>query len=1132
LRLSLAVSILHVLSLPLLVTFDGYWYARLADILGTSQFPAQWDYLRTPLFPILLRLSFWIFGRQALAVSVLQTTFGLTGIWLLGATLKGLGRVREAAVLVLLLSFYSTLVTYEHALLTESGTFFFLAAVLYTLTKSWEEPTWRALALACLLALGYYHRSTLLYIAPVVALVYAVTLGRQGAWSAVVNRHDQRRASLSVLIVGLLPFLLAFPWQVNPRVSQRTGQSVLLYGLVKQGVFPPDDEIWGSAAPVYANAIRQSSVNGSLPLTGVQDQLVYPPLDAIYSHGSEAGRIFAKEIAAHPWSYFHAVGRTLLLYSGVAAPETDSGTFRAFVLTRPEATIAARPDGFPALDVELAQKVGTSIMGRFLQLIGPLYDTLLFAAAVTTVLVLVIGTYRRDATQIAFAGIPIAYLLLNALVLNSQDRMAVPTYPLLFANLVLFPGWMRPRRKAEPAEADRYFHSLDRRAFFLLLLFIVVITTCHLVYVLRSQMIPSSDEAQYMSGVLSIGRAMQSHSLTAIVQSFRTALGFKAPMICVPAAVLYQIVRDVFTASKLSLIAIFICMGLAAYSLFRNLYRPTLAAFATALLITSPVITGVTHRLYVEGFLLLNIIVYLDLLIRYRIDRFRCAAGLGLVCGVGLLVKVLFLPLILLPTLYVAWLSYAACVPRLGRARSAIMPTARLAALGAIAGTIAWFWYGYAQHWRVVLDTAGSSVQCLECSYPVVRACLVNASSGPYFFVFVLSLIGLFRLATCATSGMVSSRELQPWVVILLSAVVIPTVNVIGTNKSVRYFVVVLPAVSSLAVFAARAWFENGRRLLGFLLALTVCSTVLVLHNSFGVLPFRSIRLGDLRLLDCCYPLNPPGWFDDNHPLDQRNFRVSEADALFAHDIRGHRPPGWEGRAGLLVHGLLINHDYLNLLAQINREPLQYNPFYLTEINGESAPDYILTCAGCGNVYPGRHWFDPHPDFLDQAKSGKMAYEEIFELAAPANCTLFGFRKRQLLQQKLTLPKGLRLLVGTTQIFVDRVNMTHSPSASDTVAVDRRWPLHIVGWAVDAPNKDVAGGVYIDIDGQTYQARYGIARPDVASALQNPRYSTSGFDAELPIGDLEPGPHAIALRVMNAQRTGLYQGRTIEISIQ
>jgi len=1127
--LSAALCLVQLFSLPILVTSAGYWYARLAEILGTSRFVSEWDYLRTPLFPTLLKVSFWIFGRQALAVAVLQSAFGFGGIWLLGAALKGLGRQLEAAFVMPLLSFYPTLVSYEHSLLTEVGTFFFLAAILYVLTAPVRSPVRRAFELAGLITLGYYHRSSVLYVSTVVAAVYSVSLWSQGTISHRAQERTRLRRTAAVLIVGVLPFLLAFPWQRNRRVSERIGQSVLLYGLLKQGVLPLDDPILGSAAPLYHNAIHQSLVKNALPLTGVQEQLVYAPLVGLSSHTSDAGKVFAREIATHPRAYLAAFGRTLLLYSGFAAPETDSVTaIRAPVLTRPEATITARPAGFPPLDVDLTQRTGISLIARCLRLAAPAFDILLFLGAALTPLLLVFGLYRREPALLAFAAIPLSYLGLNALVLNSQDRMAVPVYPILLTNLVLLPSYLKPRTTEEPADADRLLNRLDRHAPTVLVVYILILAACHTSYALQSAMIPSSDEAHYMSGVLSIGRAIQSWSPAAVIQSFRAALGFKPPLICVPAALLYPIVSDVVLASKLSLIVLFIALGLSAYSLFRNLYSPALSAFAAALLITAPVVTGLTHRFYVEGMLLLISMVYLDLLIRDRIWRLRDAALLGAVAGLGLLAKTLFLPLILLPTSYTAFLFY--CRDSTARKRPLALTgvISRLALLSGIAAAMAWTWYGYHSQWRRVIGIFSDSLQCSECIYPVVRAFLVNTSSGPYFFLFLLALAGLIPLGYRWFQGRMSTRETQTWVLILLTGLPIVAANAIGSNKTVRYTALTLPAVTALTVFTARSWYRQGRTLVYFLAAVTAFSTIMVLHNSFAILPLN-LRWGDIRILDSRYPLNPPDWFDDNHPIDRRDFRIREATVLLARDAALHHPQGVDSRVGLLVHGLLINHDYLNLIAQMDRQPLHYDPFYMTETSGDAAPEYVLTCLGCGDVYPGRHWYNPHPDFLEEVNRGTAPYDQIFDLTAPASCRLVGFRKKHLLRQEV--PDDLKPIPGSTPNFIDRLDPTLG-SNPGSIIMSRQWPLNIAGWAIDAPSGSPAGAVYIEIDRKIFPTRYGLTRPDVAAALHNQQYTKVGFDAELPIGNLAAGRHSLAVRVLNARKTGYYRGEAVELYLK
>src|SRR5215472_7968259 len=64
--LAIAISFLHLISLPVAVSYDGFVYIDMADVLGSARFPQDWNIARTPLFPLYLKLSFWLFGRQPL----------------------------------------------------------------------------------------------------------------------------------------------------------------------------------------------------------------------------------------------------------------------------------------------------------------------------------------------------------------------------------------------------------------------------------------------------------------------------------------------------------------------------------------------------------------------------------------------------------------------------------------------------------------------------------------------------------------------------------------------------------------------------------------------------------------------------------------------------------------------------------------------------------------------------------------------------------------------------------------------------------------------------------------------------------------------------------------------------------
>lgn len=80
----------------------------------------------------------------------------------------------------------------------------------------------------------------------------------------------------------------------------------------------------------------------------------------------------------------------------------------------------------------------------------------------------------------------------------------------------------------------------------------------------------------------------------------------------------------------------------------------------------------------------------------------------------------------------------------------------------------------------------------------------------------------------------------------------------------------------------------------------------------------------------------------------------------------------------------------------------------------------------------------------------------------------------------------------------------------------------VEGWAVDPSVQDVAGGVYVTIDGTPFPAYYGRPRPDVAEFFQIPRYMHSGFQAGIPITEIGSGEHKLVLNVLTRDQCGYY----------
>jgi hypothetical protein len=265
-------------------------------------------------------------------------------------------------------------------------------------------------------------------------------------------------------------------------------------------------------------------------------------------------------------------------------------------------------------------------------------------------------------------------------------------------------------------------------------------------------------------------------------------------------------------------------------------------------------------------------------------------------------------------------------------------------------------------------------------------------SCGPFVFVSALAAIGaLAGLQRVSIAGTRAPRH--AWSVILLSSGGAILLSLMGANQSVRYIAAMLPMVSVLAVYGAAALCPSAKTLLTALTGVAALSVVLMLHNSFEILPIGPVRAGNLRFLDCRFPLNGPDWFDDNHPPERRNFGVRRVFDYIAGET-GRRPAdGRPVRVGVLVHGLVINHDYLGLLAQVSQRPIRFLPWYWTATEGPSAPEYLISCIGCGSVYPGRHYYDRYAGLRDQFASGRGDYHLALEADGDAGCRLLVYRK-------------------------------------------------------------------------------------------------------------------------------------------
>jgi hypothetical protein len=119
----------------------------------------------------------------------------------------------------------------------------------------------------------------------------------------------------------------------------------------------------------------------------------------------------------------------------------------------------------------------------------------------------------------------------------------------------------------------------------------------------------------------------------------------------------------------------------------------------------------------------------------------------------------------------------------------------------------------------------------------------------------------------------------------------------------------------------------------------------------------------------------------------------------------------------------------------------------------------------------------------------------------------------------------------TPSCVLDNIGPVSNPSMQKTVQVSGSTAFPISGWALDDTTKATAGGVDVVVDMTPYTAHYGIARSDVAAHFSQPGFTNSGFELTVGPGQLSPGPHSVAIRVIASDKKSFYQGPVVQFAV-
>jgi hypothetical protein len=133
-------------------------------------------------------------------------------------------------------------------------------------------------------------------------------------------------------------------------------------------------------------------------------------------------------------------------------------------------------------------------------------------------------------------------------------------------------------------------------------------------------------------------------------------------------------------------------------------------------------------------------------------------------------------------------------------------------------------------------------------------------------------------------------------------------------------------------------------------------------------------------------------------------------------------------------------------------------------------------------------------------------------------------------------PEGFSKLHGKTKCVIETINgcrVNRTRGAGPDRVIDRReGGFCVTGWAIDQEVGEVADGVLVEVNGDTYRASYGLPRADVARHFSNPKCYKSGFILTLPTTTVPAGPVNLRLLVISRDGAGIYESEVTRIQLQ
>ncbi len=441
---------------------------------------------------------------------------------------------------------------------------------------------------------------------------------------------------------------------------------------------------------------------------------------------------------------------------------------------------------------------------------------------------------------------------------------------------------------------------------------------------------PTYDEAWYLETSLHLYHRLTRGGLVPFWEAYRGAFGTKAPLIAALPVPFYL----VFGASHYSALLVnslfIVITNLYLFLLGRRLFAPEVGLAAAVFYQTMPLAYGLSRALMAEYGLTALVVVWMYYLTASeRLTRGSANFALGVVMGLGLLMKVMFPAFVLGPLLVIWFLRGRGASPpaRPDSRRWRLCARWPAAAIAIPAGIIAGPWY--VSNWRTLLPFAWQS------AYGKIGAEYAGGGFRQWLLAFVNEGIGAYYTAALLVLGgiaLFSGRRRMRWGesgLLLLAWLAPPGIAIgAGSNHLIRFVAPVLPV---FAIALAAAVFSLGRSwLLQAALAVLLVIYPQRLFASLSYFPHGRSHTRVIRWGPFTFFSQDLGWA--HPPAFEEQWRQQQIiEAIRQLDPGAVRPR-------YVVVG--IEHVYLNanLLSYLNAYP-EY-PLLFTSLGyAESAPD-------------------------------------------------------------------------------------------------------------------------------------------------------------------------------------------------